>query len=91
MGLVGYYKKLVEGFSRLATPLTQLTQKGVKFQWNESCELSFNELKGRLISAHILAMSNGSRGFTIYTDALKNGLGCVLMQRGKVIAYELDS
>ncbi|XP_052173738.1 uncharacterized protein LOC127789029 [Diospyros lotus] len=87
LGLAGYYRKFVEGFSRIAMPLTRLTQKEVKFEWSESCEQSFNELKKRLISAPILSMPNGSGGFMICTDASKNRLGCVLMQYGKVIAY----
>ena len=87
LGLAGYYKKFVEGFSRLALPLTQLTRKGIKFEWNKVCEHSFKELKKRLISTPILAMPCDTGGFTIYTNTSKTGLGCVLMQNGKVIAY----
>ncbi|GJU41546.1 zinc finger, CCHC-type, retrotransposon gag domain protein [Tanacetum coccineum] len=66
LGLAGYYRRFVEGFSRLALPLTQLMRK---------------------VSAPILTLPSGSGGFQIYSDASKKGLGCVLMQHGKVIAY----
>uniref|UniRef100_A0A2N9FVM9 RNA-directed DNA polymerase n=1 Tax=Fagus sylvatica TaxID=28930 RepID=A0A2N9FVM9_FAGSY len=87
LGLAGYYRRFVEGFSRLAVPLTRLTQKGVKFEWSEECEQSFQELKRRLVSAPILTIPDGSGGLVIYSDASKKGLGCVLMQHGRVVAY----
>nr|GFD15575.1 retrotransposon protein, putative, Ty3-gypsy subclass [Tanacetum cinerariifolium] len=76
-----------EGFSRLALPLTKLMRKGEKFVWNEEREKRFEELKQRLVSAPVLTLPSGSGGFQIYSDASKKGLGCVLMQHGKVIAY----
>ncbi|GJR28960.1 retrotransposon protein, putative, ty3-gypsy subclass [Tanacetum coccineum] len=79
--------KFVDGFSRLALPLTKLMRKGEKFVWNDEREKSFEELKQRLVSAPILTLPSGSGGFQIYSDASKKGLGCVLMQHGKVIAY----
>nr|GEW88090.1 reverse transcriptase [Tanacetum cinerariifolium] len=87
LGLAGYYRRFVEGFSRLALPLTKLMRKGEKFVWNEEREKSFEELKQRLVLAPILTLPSGSGGFQIYSDASKKGLGCVLMQHGKVIAY----
>ena len=87
LGLAGYYRRFVEGFSHLAMPLTRLTQKGAKFEWTGKCEESFQELKKRLVSAPILTIPSGSGGFTIYSDASRKGLGCVLMQHGKVVAY----
>ena len=87
LGLAGYYWRFVEGFSHLAIPLTRLTQKGVKFEWTGECEQSFQELKGRLVSSLVLTIPSGSRGFTIYSDASRKGLGCVLKQHGKVLAY----
>nr|GFA70755.1 reverse transcriptase [Tanacetum cinerariifolium] len=87
LGLAGYYRRFVKGFSRLALPLTKLMRKGEKFVWNEEREKSFEELKQRLVSAPVLTLPSGSGGFPIYRDAFKNGLGCVLMQHGKVIAY----
>nr|GFC96142.1 putative reverse transcriptase domain-containing protein [Tanacetum cinerariifolium] len=62
-------------------------RKGEKFVWNEEREKSFEELKQRLVSAPVLTLPSGSGGFQIYNDAFKKGLGCVLMQHGKVIAY----
>ncbi|GJS88213.1 putative nucleotidyltransferase, ribonuclease H [Tanacetum coccineum] len=87
LGLAGYYRRFVEGFSRLALPLTKLMRKGEKFVWNEEREKSFEELKQRLVSSPILTLPSGSGGFQIYSDASKKGLGCVLMQHGKVISY----
>ncbi|GKA11296.1 putative reverse transcriptase domain-containing protein [Tanacetum coccineum] len=87
LGLAGYYRRFVEGFSRLALPLTQLMRKGEKFVWTDERQESFEGLKRRLVSAPILTLPSGSGGFQIYSDASKKGLGCILMQHGKVIAY----
>ncbi|GJS83958.1 retrotransposon protein, putative, ty3-gypsy subclass [Tanacetum coccineum] len=74
LGLAGYYRRFVEGFSRLALPLTKLMRKGEKFVWNEEREKSFEELKQRLVSAPILTLPSGSGGFQIYSDASKKFL-----------------
>ena len=87
LGLAGYYRRFVEGFSSITAPLTKLTQKAAKFQWTDACERSFQELKNRLTSAPVLTLPEGSEGFVIYCDASGVGLGCVLMQHGKVVAY----
>ncbi|CAL9019118.1 unnamed protein product, partial [Prunus brigantina] len=87
LGLAGYYRRFVEGFSSIAAPLTQLTRKDVKFEWTEECEQSFQELKKRLTTAPVLALSDNSGNFVIYSDASLQGLGCVLMQHDRVIAY----
>ncbi|KAA0037485.1 ty3-gypsy retrotransposon protein [Cucumis melo var. makuwa] len=87
LGLAGYYRRFVEDFSRIASPLTQLTRKGTPFVWNPACESSFQELKQKLVSAPVLIVPYGSGSFVIYSDASKKGLGCVLMQQGKVVAY----
>ncbi|XP_022880699.1 uncharacterized protein LOC111397969 [Olea europaea var. sylvestris] len=71
LGLAGYYKRFIEGFSKIAGPMTQLTRKGVKFQWTEKCEKCFQELKQRLVSAHVLTILDGYDGFVIYSDASK--------------------
>ncbi|GJV41483.1 putative reverse transcriptase domain-containing protein [Tanacetum coccineum] len=86
LGLAGYYRRFVEGFSRLALPLTQLMRKGEKFVWTDERQESFEELKQRLVSAPILTLPSGSGGFQIYSDASKRFRLC-LMQHGKVIAY----
>jgi hypothetical protein len=87
LGLAGYYRWFLEGFSRLTMPLTHLTQKNVKFEWTEECERSFKELKSRLTSAPILITPTSTGGLVVFSDASRKGLGCVLMQNGKVVAY----
>ena len=57
LGLVGYYRRFIEDFSRLAAPMTRLTRKEVKFEWNDLCEKAFQELKMRLTLAPILIVS----------------------------------
>ncbi|XP_070008717.1 uncharacterized protein [Nicotiana sylvestris] len=79
----GYYRRFVEGFSSISSPLTRLTQKKVKFQWSDACEKSFEELKKRFTSAPVLTLAEGTEGFVIYCDASGVGLGYVLMQHGK--------
>jgi hypothetical protein len=86
LGFVGYYQRFIEGFSTLTSP-SKLTRKEVRFVWSEECEASFRELKERLTSAPVLALPSGTQGFVVYSDASKRGLGCVLMQHGRVIAY----
>ncbi|GMH06275.1 hypothetical protein Nepgr_008115 [Nepenthes gracilis] len=87
LGLAGYYRRFVENFFQIALPLTQLTKKDAKFEWTKDCEESFQMLKDRLTSAPVLTIPNGSGGLIVYYDASKIGLGCVLMQHGRIIAY----
>ncbi|XP_073133683.1 uncharacterized protein [Henckelia pumila] len=87
LGLAGYYRKFVEGFSSIAILLTKLTQKNSKFNWDELCEKSFQTLKEKLASTPVLILPTEGKDFTIYSDESKEGLGCVLMQEGRVIAY----
>ncbi|GKC90137.1 putative reverse transcriptase domain-containing protein [Tanacetum coccineum] len=68
--------------------MTKLTQKNVKFDWSEKAEAAFQLLKQKLYSAPILALPEGSENFVVYCDASRKGLGAILMQREKVIAYE---
>ncbi|RVW78955.1 RNA-directed DNA polymerase-like [Vitis vinifera] len=79
--------KFIEGFSKIALPLTRLTQKGVKFEWSNDCERSFQELKNILVITPILTILSGSGGFVVYSDAFRQGLGCVLIQHRKIVAY----
>jgi hypothetical protein len=67
--------------------IDQTHKKEQKFQWSEECEQSFQELKQRLGTAPVLTFPSGSDEFVIYSDASHKGLGCVLMQQGRVIAY----
>jgi hypothetical protein len=87
LGLAGYYRRFIEVFSTIASPLTQLTRKEVKFEWFVDCEKSYQELKERLTSAQVLALLEGQDEFVVYIDASIRGLGCVLMQHDKVITY----
>ncbi|KAL0534796.1 hypothetical protein IC582_029090 [Cucumis melo] len=87
LGLAGYYRRFVENFSRIATPLTQLTRKGAPFVWSKACDDSFQNLKQKLVTTPVLTVPDGSGSFVICSDASKKGLGCVLMQQGKVVAY----
>ena len=87
LGLAGYYRRFVEGFSKIAAPLSRLTQKGVVFRWSDGCEEGFQKLKTALTTAPVLTLPTAEGGFTIYCDASRIGLGCVLMQNGKVVAY----
>ncbi|GJS05011.1 putative reverse transcriptase domain-containing protein [Tanacetum coccineum] len=91
LGLAGYYRRFIEGFSKIAKPMTKLTQKNVKFDWSEKAEAAFQLLKQKLCSAPILALPEGSENFVVYCDASRKGLGAVLMQREKVIAYASPS
>jgi len=77
----------VQDFSRIARPLTKLTQKGEKYVWTAECANTFEDLKKRLTTAPILKMPDGTGGMVIYCDASGRGLGCVLIQHGHVIAY----
>ncbi|GJY13786.1 putative reverse transcriptase domain-containing protein [Tanacetum coccineum] len=86
-GLAGYYRRFIKGFSKIAKPMTKLTQKNVRFDWSEKAEAAFQLLKQKLCSAPILALPEGSENFVVYCDASRKGLGAVLMQREKVIAY----
>ena len=87
LGLAGYYRRFIEDFSLLAAPMTRLTRKKVKFDWDDRCEETFSELKRRLTTTPILIVSDRGQGYTIYCDALRARLGCVLMQSGRVVSY----
>ncbi|GKC87388.1 putative reverse transcriptase domain-containing protein [Tanacetum coccineum] len=87
LGLAGYYRRFIEGFSKIAKPMTKLTQKNVKFNWSEKAEAAFQPLKQKLCSASILALPEGSENFVVYCDASRKGLGVILMQMEKFIAY----
>jgi hypothetical protein len=80
LGLAGYYRRFIEGFSKLSGPLTTLTKKNACFVWTDKCEHSFQELKKRLVTTPVLALPTESSNFVVYSDASKKGLGCMLMQ-----------
>jgi ribonuclease HI len=86
-GLAGYYRRFIEGFSKIVKPLTSLLEKGKEFKWDDKCQACFEELKKKLTTAPVLIMPDIHKGFDVYCDASRQGLGCVLMQEGKVVAY----
>ncbi|GJS04917.1 putative reverse transcriptase domain-containing protein [Tanacetum coccineum] len=90
-GLTGYYRRFIEGFSKIAKPMTKLTQKSVKFNWGEKEETAFQTLKQKLYSTPILAMPEGSENFVVYYDASHKGLGTVVMQKEKVKRIENEA
>ena len=87
LGLAGYYRRFIVDFSRIAAPMTRLTRKEIKFNWDDRCEEAFQELKRRLTSAPILIVPDRGQGYTVYCDASRAGLGCVLMQCERIVAY----
>ncbi|WVZ80963.1 hypothetical protein U9M48_028396 [Paspalum notatum var. saurae] len=87
LGLAGYYRRFIESFFRIAKPMTSLLEKGVPFIWTKERQAAFDELKKRLTTAPVLTLPDLTKSFTMYCDASNEGLGCVLMQEGKVIAY----
>jgi hypothetical protein len=87
LGLAGYYRRFIEGFSAIAKPMTELLKKDKKFVWSPKCEESFQELKKRLTTAPVLVLPDIHKDFEVYCDASRQGLGCVLMQEGRVVAY----
>jgi hypothetical protein len=87
LGLPGYYWRFIENFSKIAKPMIELLKKEKKLQWTDECEVSFQELKKRLVSAPILCLSDLEKEFQVYYDASCLGQGSVLMQGGKVVAY----
>ena len=87
LALAGYYGSFVESFPKVAIPLTMLTRKNVKFNWDDSYESAFTELKQRLTNALVLTVLNNQELYMVYIDASGIRLGCVLMQNGKVVAY----
>jgi glutaredoxin-related protein len=86
LGMAGFYRRFIENFSKIAKPMTELLKNNTKFEWSEACEKSFQELKRRLTTAPVLTLPDIKKDFVVYRDASRQGLGCVLMQEGKVVA-----
>ena len=87
LGLERYYRRFVKGFSVIASSLTKLLWKGVKFEWTSKCQDSFEQLKEILVEAPVLTQPTPGKEYSLYSDASKIGLGCVLIQDGKVVTY----
>ena len=88
MGIAGYYRRFVEIFSALAYPITSLQRKGVKFEWTEKCQNSFDQLKIKPTTTPIIKILDPNKYFLVCIDAYGEGLGGVLLQDDSVIAYE---
>jgi hypothetical protein len=87
IGMVGYYRRFIEGVSKIARPMTSLLAKKVEFKWTLECQESFEALKKRLTTTPVLILPDVHKPFSVYCDASYTGLGCVLMQEGRVVAY----
>jgi hypothetical protein len=87
LGLAGYYRRFTPDFSRIAKPMTELLKKGVKFVWSDECDESFHDLREYLTSAPLLTRPDMSKLFEVFCDASGTGLGCMLMQENRVVAY----
>jgi hypothetical protein len=87
LGLAGYYRRFIPDFSKIAKPMTELLKKELKFHWNDKCEEAFHTLRKLLTTAPVLAQPDSTKPFDVYCDASGTGLGCVLMQNNRVIAY----
>ncbi|WVZ70956.1 hypothetical protein U9M48_019585 [Paspalum notatum var. saurae] len=87
LGLAGYYRRFIKDFSKTAKPMTSLTKKNARYSWSPNCEEAFQSLKKSLTTEPVLAQPDVTKPFEVYCDASGNGLGCVLMQEGRVVAY----
>jgi len=88
MGLAGYYRRFVEGFSKVAYHITSLQKKGKSFRWSLYFQRSFDQLKHLLTTAPILSIADPDKENVVCTDVSKEGVGGVLMQESRVVAYE---
>jgi hypothetical protein len=87
IGMVDYYQRFIEGFSKIVRPMTTLLEKNVEFKWTQACQESFEMLKQRLTTTPVLVLPDVHKPFSVYCDASYTRLGCVLMQDGRVVAY----
>jgi hypothetical protein len=87
IGMAGYYRRFIEGFSKIDRPMATLLAKKVEFKWTPACQKSFKTLKEKLTMTPVLILPDVHKPFSVYCDASYTGLGCVLMQEGRVVAY----
>jgi hypothetical protein len=87
IGMAGYYRRFIEGFSKIVRPMTALLAEKVEFKWTPACQESFETLKRKLTTTPVLILQDVHKPFSVYCDASYTELGCVLMQEGKVVAY----
>jgi hypothetical protein len=86
-GLTGYYRRFIPNFSKILKPVTELLKNGTKYVWSKECDEAFQTLKKLLITSPVLAQPDIIKPFDVYCDASGTGLGCILMQEGRVISY----
>ena len=87
LGLIGYYRRFIENFSKIVKPMMELLKKDTKFKLIEECEVHFQELKKCLVTAPVLILLDIRKDFQVYCDASRQGLGGVLMQDRRVVSY----
>jgi hypothetical protein len=87
IGMAGYYPQFIEGFSKIVKSMTALLDNKVEFKWTQKCQEAFEALKEKLTTVPILVLPDVHKPFSVYYDACYTGLGCVLMQEGRVVAY----
>jgi hypothetical protein len=87
IGMAGYYRRFIEGFSKIARPMTTLLANKVEFKWTQKGQEAFEALKEKLTTTLVLVLPDVHKPFSVYCDACYTGLGCVLMQEGRVVAY----
>src|SRR5574338_502890 len=87
MGMAGYYRRFIKDYSKMSSPLTNLTRKNQPFIWTEKCEQAFSRIKEALVNVPVLRVPEGNENLVVYTDASGSGLGAVLMQQDQVVAY----
>jgi hypothetical protein len=87
IGMAGYYRWFIEGFSKIVRPMTALLANKVEFNWTQKCQEAFEALKEKLTTTLVLVLPDVHKPFSVYCDACYTGLGCVLMQEGRVVAY----
>jgi hypothetical protein len=87
IGMAGYYRRFIGGFSKIAKPMTALLGNKVEFKWIQKCQEAFEALKEKLTTTPVLVLPDVHKPFSVYCDACYTGLGCVLMQEGRVVAY----
>jgi glutaredoxin-related protein len=87
MGMAGYYWRFINGFYKIAIAMTTLLAKKIEFKWTPECHESFEALEKKLTTTQVLILRDVDKAFSVYCDASYTGLGCVLMQEGRVVAY----
>ncbi|GJP76470.1 hypothetical protein CLOP_g6913, partial [Closterium sp. NIES-67] len=88
LGLANYFRRFLENYSTIVAPLTALTRKGWAWEWTSECQQAFEEVKRRLTSAPVLVLPDPGKPYEVVTDASTVGVGAVLLQEGRPVAFE---